>query len=341
MATRIKKNTKKKVTSTSESNSLKTPNEIITLAQQGTAIRTAYQLAEDYLNDRFELLRRIVNFDILLNKQHCETSQVTTELQNKYKKALKESFARLSQRTQDQLRDNYDELIIGKIIAAILNFQYVILMEKEAKEFFKRVKEIRHEINQRLFKAVKYTDSLLKVAFLSKAERIILIDIKDRHKKLMLKEPEQYLPVADSKKDFLSEYNDLFSKEVLKEMWKSQEEALRSNIDPVKTIRIYEGFTVVAGGVRNPEYSTRKWRTEYLFELLKLGLQPQHAKPKFFLQALQIVIYKLLTHKEPKKKKHYFQWAKTLTADIINDAYARLRLKKITAKDVENSNLSI
>lgn len=240
------------------------------------------------------------------------------------KLAIKNIYKRLSRKTKDELKMNYNNLIIKEILEALSNFESPILISYNVSKLSNEMKK----------------DSLHKIKELGKTKR---------HIDLLMK-------------------NELIANiEPIKESLIILRKEIEKNLKKFKTMKTNGvGLAKLYGMLLDPMSTSYflLYDTEtYFKEIPFLIPEQQKGRPKkIFLKALQIIIYSLLTSKPPKAKKRYNQWAKELTATIINDFFDRwrspsfynkaapdsgvgilyktfgpLKVSKLTAKDVDNS----
>lgn len=192
---------------------------------------------------------------------------------------------RLSKKTLQTLRKNYNQKTIATIFESIGSFDQVLLKKSDVDKMLSKQFSTR-QTKSKYKRAIHLCDALLKAGiFLSDNEIAVLSKIQQR----------------------------------ASQCYKGLKEA---EIDPVKASMFYENQTT--GSLGSP-CNPFEWTPAYLEACLSIVPKKPKGRPKdIFFKALQIVVYKILTAGEPKKVTRFIGWAKKLTADIINECYPNL-----------------
>lgn len=282
----------------------KAVKEKITDVLKGGLPKTPQSLAKAYLHSiikkkPFDLPgKKIFNPHIHSIEQ---PNEVFILVDKRFKSTVKEAFKKLSQKTRQQLRDNYDDVTISHILEAIVNFEYAILNERQSRDFLRTINALSRDLKKRCSNSIEAIDSLLKNAFLTESGKSIFQEMK-----------KGYQTILEGFKQ------------------------IKTN--PANMTNLYRGLSACSRGAKYA-YEPRQWLNEYITECCKVTLLQEQGRPqKIFFNTLLIVIYKWLTEFEkPKKRTRYVEWAKALTADIVNESYKNKGLQEITAKDVDNA----
>jgi hypothetical protein len=206
---------------------------------------------------------------------------------------LKETFRQLSQETQGTLKTNYETATILHIAETITNFEAPLLIADKSialsKEMNKATLPLR-DLKKRISGDINAIDSLLKSDLIAEPTKAILQEQKKSHEVLKNRFVE-----AETDEVGLAMLYDLF-------------------LDPFGSLSYFFRF------------DDEQWFDKYVEALLLLVLKQHKGRPyKIFWKALQIIIFELLISIRPKTIAPYVQWAKELTATIINESYGRWR----------------
>jgi hypothetical protein len=211
-----------------------------------------------------------------------------------------EVLKQLPQASSKQLLDNYTQDFVKSIIDAINDFARFVYLFSGADELLSRITDDGKTLSKQRSLVVRAAEVILKNATLDEESRRLIERLKAQHVRNPI--------------DFQIE-----------------------KIDPICISLLYKG---ALEGPQNPcnEDDYAEWFEEYVSLVAAMGFtRPQGQQQDIFFKAIQIIIYKLLTETPPAKHKRYAEWAKGLTARIINESYSGKGLRKLSAKDVDNS----
>jgi hypothetical protein len=205
---------------------------------------------------------------------------------------IKKTFEdRLSLETKETLRKNYENVTRWHITETLRNFEIPILIADKSIELSNEMKRPVQFLRENLLKGIKDIDSLLENEFIKNDE---------------------------SFKDVLLERKRFYEKVLNRFKTVKADEALLTDL--------YDVFLDPFGSFSDDffYYPDKEWFEKYIFSQFFLILQQRKGRPyKIFWKALQIIIYELLIVKSPETQKPYIQWAKKLTATIINEFFER------------------
>lgn len=219
------------------------------------------------------------------------------------KSALKNTYDRLSKKTREKLELNYNHTTIAEILEALGNFESIILISCNVPKLADVMKKDSLRKKKEIGKAIRLIDLLMK--------NTLIADIKPLKENLLI-----------------------------------VRKALEKNMKKFKTVKINGiGLAKLYDMLLDPMSTSYFLLYDidpetYVKEILFLIPEQQKGRPsKIFLKALQIIIYKLLTLEPPKTKRQYIQWAKELTATIIEDFFARWKYPSFYAGAAPDSGV--
>jgi hypothetical protein len=211
---------------------------------------------------------------------------------------LKQGFKKFSKQTANLLKTNYSPSVIKIILQALADFSIAIDFSMKKPKGNRNCLALSSK--QLYTKQAKACDDLLLFSFLTltETEKNTIETIKKR--------TEGYL-----------------------------KEIKKVSIDPVKEFELQMSSSM---GLLSP-YDPVEWSKAFRIVLhSNLIVKKQKGRPKdIFFKALQIVIYKYLVLDRPRNVSRYKEWAKKLTASIINEFYKDKGLPNLTTKDIDNA----
>lgn len=244
-------------------------------AIQGSPISSPHALADQYRKKH-----------IMDGKSIGLPREIKYDINDKLDKSvLKNAYDRLSKKTREKLKSNYNRATIAEILEALMNFEAAILIADKSQELYKEMKKCSLSFRKKAVKDITNIDSLLENESIAKSTKDILLLEK---KKL----------------------------EIVRDKFKTVK------TDEAGVTKLYDMFLDPMGRLHYLiSYDIKEYVKTCFFTILE---QKQGAPSKTYFKALQIIIYKLLAEDDkPLTVTHYIQWAKGLAATIINEFYER------------------